>query len=245
VELDVTSHRFAVFAHQGAARRKVLLRWSKSRHVCVWHLLRRVLVFPSTLTLCMRLWRPHQFPFYLCRRTVVRDTIHPQGLAAAHSAPPGDSAQVTPRAPPCVSLWLTHHVCISMIVLFCSRSSQSGLSADCPNVCPTGSYCPEGSAAPLNCPAGYFGSTTGLSSSACSGQCPAGYFCPEHTVTPNTCAAGRYCPLGATSATLCPGGYYGGTANAGSTAQCGKVVVVVWLLVFHSVVSPPPPFVLR
>ena len=42
------------------------------------------------------------------------------------------------------------------------------------NHCYSGNYCPVGSAAVIQCPAGTWGSTTGLMNAACSGQCTAG-----------------------------------------------------------------------
>ena len=38
----------------------------------------------------------------------------------------------------------------------------------------SGNYCPIGSAAMVQCPAGTWGSTTSLTTAACSGQCSAG-----------------------------------------------------------------------
>ena len=38
----------------------------------------------------------------------------------------------------------------------------------------SGNYCPIGSAAVIQCPAGTWGSTTGLQNATCSGQCTAG-----------------------------------------------------------------------
>ncbi len=49
------------------------------------------------------------------------------------------------------------------------------------------------------CPAGRYGSTTGLSSSLCSGPCDAGYLCPAGSVGPRQNVCGgveRYCPQG-------------------------------------------------
>ena len=40
--------------------------------------------------------------------------------------------------------------------------------------CESGNYCPIGSAAMVLCPAGTWGSTTGLQTALCSGQCTAG-----------------------------------------------------------------------
>jgi hypothetical protein len=76
------------------------------------------------------------------------------------------------------------------------------------------------------CPAGSFGQTNGLASSACSGKCPKGYYCPPGSSSPTTlkCPAGRYgseegmasaacsgpcnagyfCPEGSTSPTQVP-----------------------------------------
>ena len=40
------------------------------------------------------------------------------------------------------------------------------------SACPMGSYCPTGSSSPILCPAGTYGGSIGLSTSACSGTCP-------------------------------------------------------------------------
>ena len=48
--------------------------------------------------------------------------------------------------------------------------------------CPPGSYCPQinstqGAGSAVSCPRGYYGATSGLTTSACTGLCPAGSYC--------------------------------------------------------------------
>lgn len=56
--------------------------------------------------------------------------------------------------------------------------------------CEEGTFCLGGRR--RQCPAGTFGATTGLMSSACSGPCPAGSYCPAGTIDPIPCPAGSY-----------------------------------------------------
>jgi hypothetical protein len=57
-------------------------------------------------------------------------------------------------------------------------------------MCPPGTYCPQGGSAPIDCPSGTFGSSSGLSTSSCSGVCPTGTFCDAASVTPMSCSGG-------------------------------------------------------
>ena len=72
--------------------------------------------------------------------------------------------------------------------------------------CPAGSYCP-GNGRKVLCPAGKYGSSTGVSSSNCQGNCAAGYNCPagstgqfSQSCAPNptntNSARTFYCPAG-------------------------------------------------
>ena len=88
-----------------------------------------------------------------------------------------------------------------------------------------GYFCPANatSATQFACPAGRFGSTTGLSTSSCSGVCQAGYYC----VAASTSAAAAQCPTGSDSAPggssliscLCAPGFGG----AGASSCVGKL----------------------
>ena len=100
-----------------------------------------------------------------------------------------------------------------------------------PTDCPVGSWCPSGSVAGNNflCPAGTYGSSTGLSTPGCSGfcrvgcvchegstndcpqQCPAGFYCVQGTggiITPIMCPEGHYCPTGTSVPNVCQPGKY-------------------------------------
>ena len=64
-------------------------------------------------------------------------------------------------------------------------------------ICEPGTYCISGERFP--CPAGVYGSVSGLSSSDCSGPCDPGYFCPEQSTSrrQRDCGGADY---------FCPGG---------------------------------------
>ncbi|ETV67019.1 hypothetical protein, variant 1 [Aphanomyces astaci] len=62
--------------------------------------------------------------------------------------------------------------------------------------CEPGSYCVGG--VKSACPAGSFGSSVGLTSSACSGKCPGGSYCPVGSADPVACGHSKFvCPDGA------------------------------------------------
>ena len=69
----------------------------------------------------------------------------------------------------------------------------------CRNICPVGNFCPQASSKPIKCPAGRFGSQTGLTNADCSGPCYKGYYCIAASVRPDPfpCGLGSvYCPEG-------------------------------------------------
>ena len=80
---------------------------------------------------------------------------------------------------------------------------------------------------PTNCPAGRYGSVSGLSDAACSGECEQGYYCEAGSVSAKAaaCAEGTYGGAAGLVAqaecTVCPVGTY---CFAGSTAptSCSK-----------------------
>ncbi|CAN0415138.1 unnamed protein product, partial [Ectocarpus sp. 12 AP-2014] len=67
-------------------------------------------------------------------------------------------------------------------------------SSNCSDICPEGSYCPEGSTEPIPCPAGTYGGEAGLSTQECSGLCAMGHYCPAGSVAAfqYACPAGRF-----------------------------------------------------
>ena len=83
------------------------------------------------------------------------------------------------------------------------------------NLCPVGTFCPEGSSFAHLCTGGKYCEAPGLSVE--NGECQAGFYCtsgasrPNATdgVTGNICPAGHYCPLGSTSPQRCPPGTFG------------------------------------
>ena len=88
--------------------------------------------------------------------------------------------------------------------------------------CEKGYYCP-GDGSRYQCPAGKYGNTKGLTSSACSGQCSAGYYCAAGSTSSTAAACGTgtagsvncaampancYCPAGTPTRLAVPDAYY-------------------------------------
>ena len=77
------------------------------------------------------------------------------------------------------------------------------------SICEAGYWCSSGRR--KACPAGRFGSVTGLNSIDCSGPCSAGYFCPASSTSSEQQACGDiglYCPGGSGSPLPVPSGHY-------------------------------------
>ncbi|NXP16479.1 AB24G protein, partial [Scytalopus superciliaris] len=75
------------------------------------------------------------------------------------------------------------------------QDGESGLP------CPAGHYCPEGAAAPLQCPPGTWSGREGRRSLQQCQPCPGGYFCngSGQEVPSGHCSPGYYCATGAQS----------------------------------------------
>ncbi|XP_077105722.1 uncharacterized protein LOC143764221 isoform X2 [Ranitomeya variabilis] len=96
------------------------------------------------------------------------------------------------------------------------------------NICPPGTFCPNGSQHPQLCPAGTFSADYSLGSvSECkpcppglycsgsgivspTGQCPEGYYCPEGQTQPDglPCPSGHRCTAGSSKPLPCESGFY-------------------------------------
>ncbi|KAL4094950.1 hypothetical protein PRIC1_010600 [Phytophthora ramorum] len=79
--------------------------------------------------------------------------------------------------------------------------------------CPLGSFCsPDEAPGGLRlCPAGTFGSVSGLASAACSGLCTAGYYCPRGSTSDTQLPCGSvnvFCPPGSALPVQVASGYY-------------------------------------
>ncbi|MBI2173560.1 MAG: VCBS repeat-containing protein [Candidatus Aenigmarchaeota archaeon] len=100
-----------------------------------------------------------------------------------------------------------------------------------------GYYSPDDDNSRYQCPAGRYGSTTTLSTSACTGACDAGRYGNATGQTASTCvgqcSAGYYCPAGSIQATnsTCGGNNYYCPASSGSatTVSSGYYSRKVWL----------------
>lgn len=74
--------------------------------------------------------------------------------------------------------------------------------------CPSGHWCPQGTAKARPCPPGtYFEFTGAVYETDCQ-ICPAGKYCPEGTSEPIECSPGHYCLQGSVGQITCPGGSY-------------------------------------
>jgi hypothetical protein len=86
-------------------------------------------------------------------------------------------------------------------------------TSSCTSAAPAGSYALTGASGPTLCPAGTFGSSTGLSTPSCSGQCTSNYWCAAGSITSTQYA----CPLNTISSAgsdtanscTCKSGYQG------------------------------------
>ena len=60
------------------------------------------------------------------------------------------------------------------------------------NVCPEGSYCPQGTTEPISCPKGSYSNQTALTAASECQDCPAGEFCDSvgMTTTAGLCTEG-------------------------------------------------------
>jgi hypothetical protein len=102
----------------------------------------------------------------------------------------------------------------SMCTGVCTAGRHANMSnlqstSSCASICPAGSYCPAGSTINIPCPAGYFGSSTGLSSSTCTQPCTQGYYCEGGNVNglETKCPAGRFGSTAGLTNSACSGMY--------------------------------------
>jgi hypothetical protein len=92
-------------------------------------------------------------------------------------------------------------------------------------ICPAGSYCIAGSAAPTApCPGGSWsaaGDPGSRPSGVCAGTCSAGYYCPTGSTSGNVtvCPRGSFCPAASGAPVPCPAGVWGARLGL-STAVC-------------------------
>ena len=80
------------------------------------------------------------------------------------------------------------------------------------NICPTGSYCPEGSVHPVPCPIGTYSNVSGLWNEEQCTPCTPGFYCDAPGIVEETgpCAPKYFCSGGAKNAFWeeCPAGYF-------------------------------------
>ncbi|XP_075695379.1 uncharacterized protein LOC142661742 isoform X3 [Rhinoderma darwinii] len=145
----------------------------------------------------------------------------PEGITEPISCPPGfycENAGLAAPSGECAAGF------------FCTGGAKTPRPTDAVqgNICPPGTFCPNGSHHPQLCPAGTFSSDSGLGSiSECkpcppglychgsgkispTGQCSEGCYCPEGQTLPDglPCAPGHRCPAGSLKPIPCESGFY-------------------------------------
>ncbi|RUS80923.1 hypothetical protein EGW08_011304, partial [Elysia chlorotica] len=120
---------------------------------------------------------------------------------------------------------------------YCSLGSEerAPIAQTFGDVCPAGSYCPNGTAVPAPCPSGTYLDTTGASDVGDCIMCSPGFYCESTGQTNYTgpCADGYYCSLGANTSTptdgstgdICPEGFYC-SGGADSPVPCPNATFV-------------------
>ncbi|KAM3922961.1 uncharacterized protein RB166_012036 [Leptodactylus fuscus] len=108
------------------------------------------------------------------------------------------------------------------------------------NICPPGTFCPNGSHHPQLCPAGTFSADYCLGSvSDCkpcppglycngsgithpTGQCSEGYYCPQGQILPDglPCPSGHRCPAGSSKPIPCESGFYQNEERQATCRMC-------------------------
>lgn len=106
--------------------------------------------------------------------------------------------------------------------------------------CYAGFYCPEGTPAPLPCPAGTYGSSGGKAKpddcqpcdagfycdvsnlTAVVAPCDAGYYCPVGSILPNnvSCDPGYHCPVGSANQIECNSGSFQAKSAQATCDDC-------------------------
>ncbi|XP_063797929.1 scavenger receptor class F member 1-like [Pseudophryne corroboree] len=125
---------------------------------------------------------------------------------------------------------------------FCSGGAETPKPTDTVHgdICPPGTFCPNGSHHPQLCPSGTFSADYSLGSvsecKACptgyycqgpgitspTGQCPEGYYCPEGQILAHSlpCPRGHRCPGGSSEPIPCQSGSYQDEERRASCRTC-------------------------
>ncbi|XP_019363984.1 PREDICTED: multiple epidermal growth factor-like domains protein 11 [Gavialis gangeticus] len=159
----------------------------------------------------------------------------PRGTAVPEPCPVGTfSTRIKLSSEAHCSPCLPGHYCNSTGLLVptgqCAEGFYCTLGSTLPAVpamdktggpCPTGYFCPRGTATPLPCPAGSYNPSERQASCL---PCTKGFFCLKNSssLERNECPAGHFCPLGTASATQfpCPRGTYNPQTGSSHISHC-------------------------
>ena len=112
------------------------------------------------------------------------------------------------------------------------------------DVCPPGSYCPEGTVDPINCPIGTFSNESELHSEMECTPCTAGFFCDTPGITEpsgpcnagyvcegyaenafwEVCPAGNFCPKQSEKPEPCPSGTFSNATGLTADSECTSCI---------------------
>ncbi|CDI84633.1 hypothetical protein, conserved [Eimeria praecox] len=158
---------------------------------------------PSSVVQCPVVPTPCPAGFYNDKQGASSCTKCPGGVYCAHMALTTASADG-----PCFAGF------------FCSEGSVTPTPKDDPTqggICPQHKYCPAGSSAPLDCPAGTFNQATGMAKCP---DCTAGFICSNGRQ--DDCPQGGYCPSGQSKETRCAPGTIGLSTGLSSQEDCAE-----------------------
>ena len=130
-----------------------------------------------------------------CPISTFRDTVGARNESDCHPCTPGKFCNTTNLDSPTGECSTGYYCPLGTAI---SQPSEF--------ICPLGAFCPEGSATPMPCPAGFYQPITGQGSCEI---CPAGRFCLNGTSVPEICPPHSFCPAGTGREILsCPPGTF-------------------------------------
>lgn len=139
------------------------------------------------------------------------------GQSTCDPCPAGLYCDKTGTIDPSANLCAAGFLCISG-----SATPSPNDATEGGHPCTAGKYCPSGTTAELDCPAGSYEPRT--AAGVCQ-TCPAGFYCEVGSTTPSQCTAKHYCPQSTTDPIVCPDGTYSNAVGLQSADQCRPCTV--------------------
>ena len=103
----------------------------------------------------------------------------------------------------------------------CPAGHSCAAATVVPKMCNTGTYCPTGSAAPIDCPAGFVGRAPKLEFASQCDVCRPGGMCPAGSANETPCALGTHAPSTQSArCSACPAGKYPDVKGQTGCKEC-------------------------